>query len=276
MCRFRPSLVPKAAEAILSGAVLGLKLQPYEAHLPFLLQFKIDMNLYGMSHIRCRAVQFRRDPPTEIPCSAAHGWDHKLTQPPTSASQVASDNKARPLRCRQVTIASVLFVAIGHPVCELQGQSSLGADHRPWLSCNTPYSWTAMAKGGGVPQPESSCALEADCTINAILNRKAVVRVPLSMAGSSQRMVESLASVWQEERSRIGSEPPPPPASPKRTPRDVCSAVSAARVDFQAVFSQVCCHPTRPSGHHGAHLEYHCTEAEGVRFLNRQMPRIVL
>jgi hypothetical protein len=40
--------------------VLGRKLQPYEAHLPYLLQMKIDLNLAGMgwlrlSHIHCRA-----------------------------------------------------------------------------------------------------------------------------------------------------------------------------------------------------------------------------
>jgi hypothetical protein len=62
VCRLRPSMVAKAANAIVSGMVLGLRLQPYEAHLPFLLQFKLDMNLYGMAHMVMRTVEFRKVP----------------------------------------------------------------------------------------------------------------------------------------------------------------------------------------------------------------------
>jgi hypothetical protein len=75
-CRFRPSAVSKAADAIVSGVVMGLKLQPYEAHIPYLLQFKIDMNIYGMGHLVCRAVHFRRDPPKDTPPQMSPGWNH--------------------------------------------------------------------------------------------------------------------------------------------------------------------------------------------------------
>lgn len=65
----------------MSGAVLGLKLQPYEAHIPYLLQFKIDMNVYGMGHLVCRAVQFRKDPPMHPGHQPPAGWRHTQTQP---------------------------------------------------------------------------------------------------------------------------------------------------------------------------------------------------
>jgi hypothetical protein len=98
-----------------------------------------------------------------------------------------------------------------------------------------------------VPPPESSCALEADCVVGDILNRKDAVRVPLAKAGRRQRLVESLASIWEEERTRLCREPPLPPPSPRRHASDVCSAVTAARVDFERVIAEV--RPHRKPGH---------------------------
>jgi hypothetical protein len=79
-------MVAKAADAIVSGAVMGLKLQPFEAHIPYLLQFKIDMNLYGMSHVLCSSVQFRREPPGHASAGAPPGWAHTMTQQPRSSN----------------------------------------------------------------------------------------------------------------------------------------------------------------------------------------------
>jgi DNA polymerase zeta len=43
--------------------------QPHEAHVPYILQFMIDYNLYGMSNVNLKNVKFRRDPehPGNIP-----------------------------------------------------------------------------------------------------------------------------------------------------------------------------------------------------------------
>ena len=35
-------------------------MQPYEAHIPYLLQLFIDYNLYGMNMLNVAAVKFRR------------------------------------------------------------------------------------------------------------------------------------------------------------------------------------------------------------------------
>lgn len=97
VCRLRPAEVAKAAEAVVSGAVLGLKLQPYEAHIPYLLQFKLDWNLYGMAHLVLRAVRFRRDPkPASHPLrSPPPTWNHALTPIiPASASHSAGKSSS--------------------------------------------------------------------------------------------------------------------------------------------------------------------------------------
>ena len=42
-----------------SGAVLGRRFQPYESHVPYLLQVKVDFNLYGMGFLRLAKALFR-------------------------------------------------------------------------------------------------------------------------------------------------------------------------------------------------------------------------
>jgi hypothetical protein len=108
-----------------------------------------------------------------------------------------------------------------------------------------------MAQGGEAPAPQSSCELEADCLVSDILNRQDAVRTRIAEAADDDRLVESLAALWQEERLQLGGEPPPVPASPRRSPRDVCAMVSAARIDFSRAISEVqCLYP--------AHLPAHC------------------
>lgn len=42
-----------------NGVVLNQTLQPYEAHIPYILQFMIDYNLYGMNLINLISVKYR-------------------------------------------------------------------------------------------------------------------------------------------------------------------------------------------------------------------------
>lgn len=66
-----PKHMTRLADLFRSGAILGRAYQPFESHVPYLLQFMIDYNLYGCSSVRCRSVLFRNPlPPPNI--SAIH------------------------------------------------------------------------------------------------------------------------------------------------------------------------------------------------------------
>lgn len=54
-----PKHVTRLADLFRSGAILGRSYQPYESHVPYLLQFMIDYNLYGCGTVRCSSVYFR-------------------------------------------------------------------------------------------------------------------------------------------------------------------------------------------------------------------------
>eukprot|EP00892_Ulva_mutabilis_P005116 jgi/Ulvmu1/2977/UM015_0017.1 len=216
----RPAEVAKAAEAVGSGAVLGVKLQPYEAHIPYLLQFKLDWNLYGMAHLVLRAVNFRRDPPpaSQPLRSPPPTWRHAMT--PILPASTAADS------------------AGGSGGTGSQASArGLAIDAQPWTMQTTPYTWLAVSRGAhNALLPQSTCELEADCVAPDILNRRHAVRSRLADAAPDDRLVESLALIWQEERDRRGgSALPPPPASPQRQPLDVCALVTAARVEFDAL-----------------------------------------
>ncbi|EDW74045.1 uncharacterized protein Dwil_GK21718 [Drosophila willistoni] len=65
---FNPRFVRRAANLLQSGAILGKNFCPHESHVPYILQFMIDYNLYGMSyvHIPLEVVKFRRKNEEEV------------------------------------------------------------------------------------------------------------------------------------------------------------------------------------------------------------------
>ncbi|KXS22182.1 hypothetical protein M427DRAFT_106570, partial [Gonapodya prolifera JEL478] len=54
-----PFACSRAADLLASGAIMGRPLQPHESHIPYLLQFLLDHNLFGMDFIHLRNVLFR-------------------------------------------------------------------------------------------------------------------------------------------------------------------------------------------------------------------------
>lgn len=55
-------LIKRAASLFQNGAILGKIFQPHESHVPYVLQFLIDYNLYGMSflYVPSEVVRFRQ------------------------------------------------------------------------------------------------------------------------------------------------------------------------------------------------------------------------
>lgn len=60
---FNPRFVRRAANLLQSGAILSKNFSPHESHVPYILQFMIDYNLYGMSyvHVPLEVLKFRRN-----------------------------------------------------------------------------------------------------------------------------------------------------------------------------------------------------------------------
>lgn len=64
---FNPRFVRRAANLLQNGAIMNKHFHPHEAHVPYILQFMIDYNLYGMSmiHVPLEVVKFRRSDNSE-------------------------------------------------------------------------------------------------------------------------------------------------------------------------------------------------------------------
>eukprot|EP00966_Prymnesium_polylepis_P197090 4567433-Prymnesium_polylepis.1 len=60
----QPHAVDGAARLFSRGLRARLALQPHEAHIPYLLQFKVDHNLLGMDFVKLAHVSWRGLLPT--------------------------------------------------------------------------------------------------------------------------------------------------------------------------------------------------------------------
>uniref|UniRef100_A0A1B6J8T5 DNA-directed DNA polymerase n=1 Tax=Homalodisca liturata TaxID=320908 RepID=A0A1B6J8T5_9HEMI len=58
---YNPLVVKRACDLLQNGAICGTQFQIHEGHVPFILQFFIDYNLYGMSFINLKSVIPRKD-----------------------------------------------------------------------------------------------------------------------------------------------------------------------------------------------------------------------
>lgn len=59
---YNPAFIRRVANLLQNGTVLGRVFQPHESHVPYILQFMIDYNLYGMSflYIPNKLVHYRQ------------------------------------------------------------------------------------------------------------------------------------------------------------------------------------------------------------------------
>lgn len=59
---YNPAFLRRASNLLQNGAILGKIYQPHESHVPYILQFLIDYNLYGMSFlcVPSDTVRYRR------------------------------------------------------------------------------------------------------------------------------------------------------------------------------------------------------------------------
>ncbi|GAA5866905.1 hypothetical protein JCM3774_004599 [Rhodotorula dairenensis] len=64
----------RLSEVLRSGAVLGTPFDVFEAHVPFLLQFMLDANLFGCGWVEAGKCLFREDVPDHVP-SPSDGYN---------------------------------------------------------------------------------------------------------------------------------------------------------------------------------------------------------
>uniref|UniRef100_A0A0E0LPJ7 DNA polymerase zeta catalytic subunit n=1 Tax=Oryza punctata TaxID=4537 RepID=A0A0E0LPJ7_ORYPU len=172
------------------GAVLNRVFQPYESHIPYLLHFLIDYNLYGMGYVHVTDFKFRPPLPDDFhPKSSLHSKVECSTE---SGHKVHPDNVAT--RKPTIWISST----VPHSLILASSATSHGMEGTNW----------------NVTNRHSSLMLEADSRIEVaclgILNEKYKMYTSLSQATADSKMVRSLLSIWEElEHLRLLEEAKP-------------------------------------------------------------------
>lgn len=223
---YYPHEVTRVAALLMGGGILSRVFQPHESHIPYLLQFLIDHNLYGMGHLHLSKLKFRDPLPDNIPERSRLFRD--------VASKLATERKDDSVALGSQGIYSGPNVELQTPgpfitskICGKHGNSNLLSaseedrstpvdNHSQlWLRSTVTNDWlwslavadyTEGSPLQGNPQlkRQSTCQLEGDTTVDEILNGHQLMYTSLSQAGSEVKMVQSLIPIWEEEFSRSG------------------------------------------------------------------------
>ncbi|XP_019624970.1 PREDICTED: DNA polymerase zeta catalytic subunit-like [Branchiostoma belcheri] len=209
---YNPFMVKKAVDLLQGGAVMNKPYQPHEAHIPFLLQFFIDYNLYGMNYINLGAVKFRR-PKEDV--NQPVGDNQPLSQK-SSQSSSSSLPCSQPIRspCSNVPPESPATPSMP----SLMRSSSCHANtptRQVWEMENVPSSLLLEAE----VVRQSTCELEVDAVAPDILNRLEIQ----ANIGTNP----GLAAIWEDEKQRRREagessqiEPPPSQERPDVQPTE--------------------------------------------------------
>jgi hypothetical protein len=85
---YDPGLEQRVVGLLQTGAVMGRLFASFESHIPYLLQFLIDYNIYGMNMVSASAVQFR----------GPFARDAELATPPPVSSHTQGGQKVAGVR----------------------------------------------------------------------------------------------------------------------------------------------------------------------------------
>ncbi|KAI9186318.1 hypothetical protein LWI28_016151 [Acer negundo] len=202
------------------GAVLDKSLQPHESHIPFILQFMVDYNLYGMGHLHLLKVKFRHPVPDvfttrKFNYNIQHGKE--LDKLPRNSADFQADSV---------------------------GSESLSSPF--WVSSTIPgdWMWQLSSQFDGLSDQnikrQSVCELEGDATVDDIVNQQFKMYTSLSQAPTDMKMVQSLLPIWEEEYERTGMrEAAMPPDPGKPLPQDVLKILSLG-MKFENVLAELC------------------------------------
>ncbi|KAK4595861.1 hypothetical protein RGQ29_014087 [Quercus rubra] len=214
--------VSRAAKLLLGGTVLDGSLQPYESHIPFILQFLIDYNLYGMGHMHLSKMKFRHPvPDTFSPRKSNHIVLHK--QHMDKFTCMPTDFQADP-SC-DASLSSPIWISSTIPADWIwQLPSEFEASSRQDIYCN---------------KRQSVCELEGDASIDDILNQQFKNYSSLSQTRSEVKMVQSLVPIWEEYERTGMHEVIMPPDPGKPPPQDVLKTLSLG-LEFENKLIELC------------------------------------
>ncbi|WOL11972.1 DNA polymerase zeta catalytic subunit isoform X2 [Canna indica] len=117
---YYPHDVARAANMLLDGAVLGRTFQPYESHIPYLLHFLVDYNLYGMGYIHTSKIKFRSPLPDNfLQKTTCQTLDIEADK----GKKAVEDSAIWPSQCSSERIS--INAPKRQSVCELEGDSSV-------------------------------------------------------------------------------------------------------------------------------------------------------
>ncbi|TYI16304.1 hypothetical protein ES332_A08G245600v1 [Gossypium tomentosum] len=206
---YYPHDVSRAANLLLAGAVLDKILQPHESHIPFILQFLVDYNLYGMGHLHLSGMKFRNPIPDlfhrrKFNCYGQH--EQKVDHLTSGSGGFQADSSSD--------------VCLSSPI---------------WISSTIPSEWMwhvpnelheSSVQDICNVKRQSLCELEGDTTIDDILNHQFKIYTSLSQTSTDVKMVQSLIPIW-EEYKRTGMHERVLLSDPdKPLPEDVLKALS--------------------------------------------------
>ncbi|KAL2536841.1 DNA polymerase zeta catalytic subunit [Forsythia ovata] len=206
---YYPQDVSRAANLLLGGAVVDKILQPYESHIPFLLQFLIDYNLYGMGQLHVSKIKFR------------------YPVPDVFSPRKAEYNSQQKKYTDDSTCVTADFQAdVDSDVC-------LGS--QVWISSTIPDGWIWQYSNQLDPsidvevpliKRQSNSELEGDAVVEEILNQQFIPYTSLSQSCSEVKMVQSLIPIWEEFERTGMHEAVIPPDPGKPLPQDVLRTLS--------------------------------------------------
>ncbi|XP_010243556.1 PREDICTED: DNA polymerase zeta catalytic subunit [Nelumbo nucifera] len=217
---YYPHEIARIANILQGGAVLDKSFQPHESHIPYLLQFLVDYNLYGMGHLHLAKVKFRHPlPETFIPRVAWYNGQHK----------------------EKPTCISVNFQA------DSGDDASLGLP--VWISSKIPSGWmwpyptevdTSFDQDIHLIKRQSTCELEGDATVDDILNQQFKLYSSLSQTRSEVKMVQSLIPIWEEEYERTGLHETVISPDPRKPLPEITLRVLSHGFEFESTFMDLC------------------------------------
>ncbi|KAM3371790.1 hypothetical protein ACQJBY_018940 [Aegilops geniculata] len=219
---YYPHEVSRAATHLLGGAVLDRVFQPYESHIPYLLHFLIDYNLYGMGHVHVTDFKFRPPLPGDFHPKTLH---RKVDSSDESEHKTHSYNAAmkNPIIWTSSTVPHGLILGDSSTSHFMEGSSS-----------NFRKRHTFMM-------------LEADSRVEGIINEKYKMYTSLSQTTADTKMVQSLLAIWEElEHLRLLDEAKP--ADIGRPPRDAVLKSFLHGIKYESALSAL--DPKEEGSHH--------------------------